>query len=812
MTSRIHTIRQAILPLLVLVGAACAPSEGSVDDVGARGAAAEAAVYSVFPEVQPRWIEWPYRFEARRGSTGKPVFATPLSDLPKSIFVEVPIAPGEPVVVHGKDGFAMRVWDNARRGAAELTASGLTYGRTGGGTSFWTARESGAEEWLYLPEGASQLEVARYRIGGGRPQQHEWAIDIYDENDKPRVTMTAPQVFATGGQRVDAKMVLQGDEAVVVLTEWVEGPLLVDPAFVQAGDMSGDRKWHDALLLPSGRVMVLGGYKQIGFSTTDLATMELFDSATGTWSNGPSAASPRLEPTLTTLDDGRVLVVSQTTSGPQPWTEIYDEQTNAWWTPAQPVYQRYYHQAVRLEDGRVLVAGGSPNGNKVEIYDVLANAWTSVAAMNKIYTNKALVLLANGDPVIVGGSTTEVYSLASDTWTFRAAPIYKSTYEGIVALPGGDVVTTGGTLVASGNVWGHGTQRYDIAADSWTQLAATATPRDNVQVTLMNDGSLFLSGGYNSISGFLYATSEVYSFANDAWTPGPSLVKARAGHSQTRLPDGRVLVAGGYDTVAMVSLQSTEVLTATQPAGSACSTGLDCVSFFCVDGLCCDNACSGACTACSIAAGGTQDGTCTVASSVACDDGDACTLSDTCTSGVCSGTAKVCPGSPGECFGPDVCDSTTGNCVSQALADGTPCSLGSCSGGACIGSGTGGGGTGGTGGVGGSSSQSTGGSGGMGAGGGSETSTGGGGTGGQPSGQGGAGGVSTVGVGTSSASVGGDSEPSSASSGGVASGVVPGGGCGCRVGGTEEVPSHPGEILLFLAALLPLRQKSSVQC
>jgi len=46
------------------------------------------------------------------------------------------------------------------------------------------------------------------------------------------------------------------------------------------------------------------------------------------------------------------------------------------------------------------------------------------------------------------------------------------------------------------------------------------------------------------------------------------------------------------------------------PNGSACTDKARCKSGFCVDGVCCNNACTGLCRACSKAAGGPMDGTC----------------------------------------------------------------------------------------------------------------------------------------------------------------------------------------------------------
>jgi len=74
-----------------------------------------------------------------------------------------------------------------------------------------------------------------------------------------------------------------------------------------------------------------------------------------------------------------------------------------------------------------------------------------------------------------------------------------------------------------------------------------------------------------------------------------------------------------------------------------------------------------------------------------CDDGNRCTQTDTCVSGVCVGSNPVsCPVS--EPCHAGACDRTTGQCSTQVLADGTPCDDGNactqgdaCMGGSCAG-------------------------------------------------------------------------------------------------------------------------------
>ena len=56
--SRRSAFASFLLYWVALGGASCAPSNDEA--VGLRGPAAESAVYGVFPEVAPRWTEWPH--------------------------------------------------------------------------------------------------------------------------------------------------------------------------------------------------------------------------------------------------------------------------------------------------------------------------------------------------------------------------------------------------------------------------------------------------------------------------------------------------------------------------------------------------------------------------------------------------------------------------------------------------------------------------------------------------------------------------------------------------------------------------------
>lgn len=88
----------------------------------------------------------------------------------------------------------------------------------------------------------------------------------------------------------------------------------------------------------------------------------------GTFSSAPALNDPRTQPTATTLTDGRVLVTGGSDgSAIYKTSEIFDPLANAWTTIAAPAGMmthngidtaRQLHSATLLADGRVLIAGG----------------------------------------------------------------------------------------------------------------------------------------------------------------------------------------------------------------------------------------------------------------------------------------------------------------------------------------------------------------------------------------------------------------------------------------------------------------------
>jgi hypothetical protein len=135
------------------------------------------------------------------------------------------------------------------------------------------------------------------------------------------------------------------------------------------------------------------------------------------------------------------------------------------------------------------------------------------------------------------------------------------------------------------------------------------------------------------------------------------------------------------------------------PNGTACNDGNACTT----DETCQANVCQRKTTVtCAAPDQCHTEGTCnpstgicqypTKADGAACEDGDACTLADTCQAGACKGGTPVVCAAGDQCHAAGTCDPKTGVCSNPNQPDGTTCDDGSvctvgdvCNAGACTG-------------------------------------------------------------------------------------------------------------------------------
>jgi len=197
---------------------------------------------------------------------------------------------------------------------------------------------------------------------------------------------------------------------------------LYDPAtdrWTPAGALAGTRVGHTATLLADGTVLVVGGATLGGGVGTFLATAERYDPATDRWTAAGSLGAGHYGHQAVLLPDGRVLIIGGVTTSVggeessariTDTTMLYDPATSDWTPGAALTTARVGHTATLLPNGRVLVTGGKlPSSSATaELYDPATDRWSASAPMSSGGGGTA-TLLADGRVLVVGETLAELY-------------------------------------------------------------------------------------------------------------------------------------------------------------------------------------------------------------------------------------------------------------------------------------------------------------------------------------------------------------------------------------------------------------------
>ncbi len=273
--------------------------------------------------------------------------------------------------------------------------------------------------------------------------------------------------------------------------------MLAQP-FVPTGSMNTARMWHTATLLQNGKVLVAGGNNRIG----TLASAELYDPATGTWSTTGSPAIGRSDHTATLLPNGKVLVVGGATDNTS--AELYDPTTGRWSTTGRTVATHREHTATLLRDGTVLVAGGDdfdrgPPSNRVaELYDPATGTWRQTGSTISVGQQTA-TLLPSGKVLVAGGGdtdrdlpiNTELYNPDTRGWIRTGSLVGTGGLVGPTAtlLPNGRVLFTGAPFLG-GPDFANSAELYDPLTGTWIAAGTPYQPRGLHTATLLPSGKV----------------------------------------------------------------------------------------------------------------------------------------------------------------------------------------------------------------------------------------------------------------------------------------------------------------------------------
>jgi Kelch motif/Galactose oxidase, central domain len=165
---------------------------------------------------------------------------------------------------------------------------------------------------------------------------------------------------------------------------------------------------HTAALLSNGEVLVAGGS-----NNTDgyLSSAEVYNPSTGKWTLMGSMTVPRIGHDAVLLQNGQVLVAGGANASTMGCTvlataELYNPSTGTWTGTGSMSVGRYSFTLTLLSSGEVLAAGGANCGNggllSAELYNPATGTWTATGTMTSGNQSTGAVLLQNGRVFVVG--------------------------------------------------------------------------------------------------------------------------------------------------------------------------------------------------------------------------------------------------------------------------------------------------------------------------------------------------------------------------------------------------------------------------
>lgn len=379
---------------------------------------------------------------------------------------------------------------------------------------------------------------------------------------KPRADFAAVplddgRVFVTGG--VDAGAATHQEYGYQYDAQSYSSSYVLDPG--QAGDgwtraalLETARTDPTAAVLLDGRVVVAGGYYLAGTTGRADPALEAVLVASR------SAPTEEAMPPASILADMELPphVFALATA------ELYDPVTDSWSTTGSLRYARHGAPAVTLADGRVLVVGSSTDSDGWNATQILVDERVRDTA--EIFEPQTGRFSLTGDLPPIEWSPLSAIGLSG----FETQPLSTGT---LVALADGGALLVGQTTGWDADPFFNSgyivrTLRLDPTSGRWAEIDRSVERRINESGTSrlieivsgesrsgalaapLLDGRVLVAGGERVMGGesdMTTRTANLYDPATDTWTALSPMPEPRAGGAAVTLADGSVLIVGGHD-------------------------------------------------------------------------------------------------------------------------------------------------------------------------------------------------------------------------------------------------------------------------
>lgn len=302
-------------------------------------------------------------------------------------------------------------------------------------TLAWTTRASMSR--ARFDHAAARLPDGRVLVTGGRaggaPNATNEA-EIYDPKTDTWTAAAPMKLWRAGHMAVTT---VSGKVLVVGGYETLSSPTyksaeLYDPAtntWSSAASPTGAYAHTDMVRLDDGRVLVTG----------EGARTEIWDPVSDTWKLVGELGVARAEHRLVVVPGGKVLAVGG--RGPTPGdlpiasAEIFDPASGTWSAAPALTTKRAAPAAARAVDGTIVVTGGYTSDGSTEtflasteVFDPKTSTWSAGSPLSSGRRDAQTAVLPSGAVVFAGGGETVSVYLASD-----AADLYEGCAAGVLA-------------------------------------------------------------------------------------------------------------------------------------------------------------------------------------------------------------------------------------------------------------------------------------------------------------------------------------------------------------------------------------------
>ncbi len=297
--------------------------------------------------------------------------------------------------------------------------------------------------------------------------------------------------------------------------------------------MTYQRCGHTATLLKDGRVVVIGGSPTATFSTS-LRFVEILNGDEWQIVSTPYETSGG---TATLLPNGEILTIDLEN---KPYGILFNPDSLETRRTADTYIGHYNgHTATLLPNGKVLIYGSSQD-NIMELYDPIADTFTTVNPPLHMFTNQTATLLTDGRVLFVGGRNTDddyglpdyplfdvrIYNPGTNLWTTMADMHLAHRNHSAVLLLDGKVAVFGGESLSESEM--DVVEIFDVSANEWVISGLMNVDRRYHDAVLSPQGNVLIFGGLSSGDDPV-ATLERYCFwntpipawqvSNDYWQP-----------------------------------------------------------------------------------------------------------------------------------------------------------------------------------------------------------------------------------------------------------------------------------------------------